>query len=99
LLQTWLYQEALVAISLGARLTDRIQYYVTTRGSLVDLVLTIRERSYGIKLLSEETINTRELLVLSALSDRSSRQIRPIALGAVRARVDGTEIFPWEVVA
>ena len=96
-LQTWLYQEALVSLNLSPKLSNTISYYVTSRGSVIDLVIKHVDKEFAIKLLSSEAIDKRELLVLSAFNNKS--KIKPIALGATRGKVNGVEIFPWEIIA
>ena len=62
------------------------------------MVLERRKTLSGIKLLSSESLDEREIQVLLAWKKKDPR-LKMFALGGLRAKIENIEVFPWEAIA
>ncbi len=97
-LRTFILQELLVAASLINDPLAKINYYTTSRGSVIDFLYEIKGKRFAIKIIPSEQIDERELYVCEGLQKKDPN-LEIFILGPLKTKIRGFQMLPWEAIA
>lgn len=101
-LRTWLYQEVTAYLSYNQFPHKRFYYYRTSKGTIIDLVITENDQLTQIaQLFSEEIVSTKRFAALTSLKESVGEKIETYALTGTLSKMKDhqVQIIPWESIA
>ena len=102
-LSTWVYQELLANSQLHSNVHEKIYFYRSLKGSIVDFIVEDRKQLIAIKLIAKESPTLLDIKGLQGFHKKKSTDRRSwsmIALGPTSRnfKEQNVRMYPWESV-